>query len=265
MSGFRIVVGVLLTTFLSTAAFAQSARAVGTVKDTNGRPIKGAIVRAVNRDASPSQITSTTDDKGRWAMIGLKTGTWQFTAEAPGFTPVQASAPVRVAATPPMGFALARDPGPIPGALDKNVIQSVNAANALRDRGQYDQALSAYQQIREQNPKLTSVSFVVAGTYRKQAAAEWKKLLTEVDAYAKKYGVKVQTHRRDPQTGQVTPRKAEEEIKEPPLTEEELADLRKRCPKARVPGMSCMVSGGRIEDGKIKHCEYKCIPAVKRR
>ena len=172
ISAFRIVVGVLLTTFLSSAAFAQSARAVGTVKDTNGRPIKGAIVRAVNRDASPSQITSTTDDKGRWAMIGLKTGTWQFTVEAPGFTPVQANAPVRVAATPPMGFALARDPGPIPGALDKNVIQSVNAANALRDRGQFDQALAAYQQIREQNPKLTSVAFVVASVYRKQAASE---------------------------------------------------------------------------------------------
>jgi tetratricopeptide (TPR) repeat protein len=172
ISGIRIVVGVLLTTFLSTAAFAQSARAVGTVKDTSGRPIKGATVRAVNRDASPSQITSTTDDKGRWAMIGLKTGTWQFTAEAPGFTPVQASAPVRVAASPPMGFALARDPVPIPGALDKNVLQSVTAANALRDRGQYDQALAAYQQIHEQNPKLTSVTFVVAGVYRKQAASE---------------------------------------------------------------------------------------------
>ena len=71
-----------------------------------------------------------------------------------------------------MGFALARDPGPIPDALDKNVLQSVTAANALRDRGQYDQALAAYQQIREQNPKLTSVTFVVAGLYRKQAASE---------------------------------------------------------------------------------------------
>ena len=36
----------------------------------------------------------------------------------------------------------------------------------------YDQALAAYQQIREQNPKLTSVTFVVAGLYRKQAASE---------------------------------------------------------------------------------------------
>jgi hypothetical protein len=172
MSGLRLVVGVLLTVFLSSSALAQSARATGTVKDTNGRPIKGASIRAVNRDASPSLITSTSDDKGRWAMIGLRTGTWQFTVEAPGFVPVQASAPVRVAASPPMGFTLAHDPGPIPDALDKNVIQSVSAANTLRDRGQYDQALSAYQQIREQNPKLTSLTFVVAGVYRKQAAAE---------------------------------------------------------------------------------------------
>jgi hypothetical protein len=172
MSGFRLVVGGLLTLVLSSAAFAQSARATGTVKDTSGRPIKGAIVRAINRDASPSEITSTTDDKGRWAMIGLRTGTWKFVAEAPGFTPVEANAPVRVAGTPPMGFALAHDPGPIPGALDKNVLQSVVAANALRDRGQYDQALTAYQQLRDLNPKLTSLSFVVAGVYRKQASSE---------------------------------------------------------------------------------------------
>jgi tetratricopeptide (TPR) repeat protein len=95
-----------------------------------------------------------------------------ITVEAPGFTPVQSPAPVRVAGTAPMAVALARDPGPIPGALDKNVIQLVAAANTLRDRGQYEQALSAYQQLRDQNPKLTSVSFVMASVYRKQAAAE---------------------------------------------------------------------------------------------
>ena len=158
MSAFRIVVGVLLHDLLVLRGLRAVGASHGTVKDTNGRPIKGAIVRAVNRDASPSQITSTTDDKGRWAMIGLKTGTWQFTVEAPGFTPSRQTHRFASPATPPMGFALARDPGPIPGALDKNVIQSVTAANALRDRGQYDQALAAYQQIREQNPKLTSVA-----------------------------------------------------------------------------------------------------------
>ena len=101
----------------ATAASAQSARAIGVVRDTDGKPIKGATIRAVNPDAVPSQIVSTSDDKGRWAMIGLRTGTWTFIVEAPGFTKVEAPAGVRVAASPPMTFALARDPGPIPVAL----------------------------------------------------------------------------------------------------------------------------------------------------
>jgi len=171
MSGFRLAVIVLFAVVTSSTALAQSARATGTVRDTNGRPIKGATIRASNKDARPAEITSTSDDKGRWAMIGLRTGTWTFNVEAPGFLPVEAPAPVRVAGTPPMAFTLARDPGPVPGALDKNVLQLVINANALRDRGQYEQALNAYRQIREQNPKLTSLSLVMAGVYRTQASA----------------------------------------------------------------------------------------------
>jgi len=70
---------------LAVPALAQTARASGTVKDTSGKTMKGATVRATNKDAYPSQITSTTDDKGRWAMIGLRTGTWTFVVESPGY------------------------------------------------------------------------------------------------------------------------------------------------------------------------------------
>ena len=151
---------------------AQTARATGTVKDTAGKAMKGASVRASNKDAYPSQVTSTTDDKGRWAMIGLRTGTWTFVVEAPGYAKQEAQWPVRVAGTAPMHFVLARDLGPIPGALTKNVQQQLAAANALRDKGQLDQAIAAYEQIRDQNPKLTAVNLVVGGAYRRKAALE---------------------------------------------------------------------------------------------
>jgi hypothetical protein len=153
-------------------ALAQTARASGTVKDTAGKAMKGATVRATNKDAYPSQITSTTDDKGRWAMIGLRTGTWTFVVESPGFAKQEAQWPVRVAGTVPMHFVLARDLGPLPGALTKNIQQQLAAANALRDKGQLDQALVAYEQIRDQNPKLTAVNLVVGNVYRKKAALE---------------------------------------------------------------------------------------------
>lgn len=157
---------------LAVPALAQTARATGTVKDTAGKAMKGATVRAMNKDAYPSQITSTTDDKGRWAMIGLRTGTWTFIVEAPGYSKQEAQWPVRVAGTQPMHFVLARDLGPIPGALTRNIQQQLAAANALRDKGQLDQALAAYEQIREQNPRLTTVNLVVGSVYRKKASLE---------------------------------------------------------------------------------------------
>jgi|SRR5687767_12513406 tetratricopeptide (TPR) repeat protein len=158
---------------LGVAALASAqGRAMGTVKDTTGKAIKGATVRASNPDASPSQFASATDDRGRWAMIGLRSGTWHFTVEAPGYFTVETNAPVRVAAAPPMQFALAKDPGPIPDALDRNIQQLIEDAASMRDAGRIDQALAAYQDIRTRNPKLTSVNLVIGDLYRRKATQE---------------------------------------------------------------------------------------------
>jgi len=169
---FRLLTAsVALLLGLAATASAQG-RAMGTVKDTSGKAIKGATIKASNPDASPSQFASASDDKGRWAMIGLRSGTWHFTVEAPGYFTVETNAPVRVAAAPPMQFALAKDPGPIPNALDRNIQQVIQDAAALRDAGRLDQAIAAYQDIRAKNPKLTSVNLVIGDLYRRKAAQE---------------------------------------------------------------------------------------------
>lgn len=167
----HVTASVALLLGLAVAASAQG-RAIGTVKDTAGKPIKGATVKATNPDASPSQFASATDDRGRWAMIGLRSGTWHFTVEAPGYFTVETNAGVRVAAAPPMQFAMAKDPGPIPNALDRNIQQLIQDATAHRDAGRLDQALAAYQDIRTRNPKLTSVNLVIGDLYRRKAVQE---------------------------------------------------------------------------------------------
>jgi len=154
------------------ATASAQARATGIIRDTNGRAIKGATVTATNRDASPSQFTATSDDKGRWAMIGLRSGTWKFVIEAPGFMKMEANAPMRVAGVPPLQATLARDPGPIPNALDASIQKQLLAANVLRDDGRFDQAVAAYQEIRAKNPKFTSVNLALGSTFRAQAAKE---------------------------------------------------------------------------------------------
>src|SRR5258705_7136799 len=100
-------------------ASAQTGRVGGQIKDTQGQPIKGATVTAENPQASPSSFTATTDDKGRYSIIGLKTGTWKITASAPGFKASSGQVPVRSlgAPMPPVDFLLAAgDTGPT-GAL----------------------------------------------------------------------------------------------------------------------------------------------------
>ena len=69
-------------------------------------------------------------------------------------------------------FSLAKDPGPIPNALDRNIQQLIQDAAALRDAGRIDQAITAYQDIRAKNPKLTAVNLVIGDLYRRKAVQE---------------------------------------------------------------------------------------------
>ena len=166
----RIAAAALALLAISIPAQAQTARAIGTVKDVTGKPIKGAVVRALNPDAYPGDLSSATDDKGRFAMIGLRTGTWRFVVDAPGFLRLDVNAGVRVANSAPMQFTLARDPGPVPNALEQKIQARLQEAASLRDAGQLDQALAAYQDIYAKNPRLTSVNLVVADVYQRKAA-----------------------------------------------------------------------------------------------
>jgi hypothetical protein len=90
LSATAVVAALILGTV---PAAAQTGRVGGTVKDGNGQPIKGATVVAENPSSSPSSFTATTDDKGRYSIIGLRSGNWKITASAPGFTPVAATSP----------------------------------------------------------------------------------------------------------------------------------------------------------------------------
>ena len=80
-----VVLLALFVLALAGTAAAQTGRVGGVVKDEAGNPIKGATVTAENPAASPSSFTATTDDKGRFSIIGLKSGQWSFAAQAPGF------------------------------------------------------------------------------------------------------------------------------------------------------------------------------------
>jgi tetratricopeptide (TPR) repeat protein len=169
----RIVIAVVVSAiWLTVPAAAQTARATGTVRDIDGKPIKGATIRAANPELQPRVGIATSDSKGRWAMIGLRIGVYNFVVDAPGFVAIQAEAMVRTAATTPLDFVLTPEPGLTPGALPSNIQAQVAAANMLREQGRIDQAINTYEQIRAKNSSLTTLNLVIAATYRRKAALE---------------------------------------------------------------------------------------------
>ena len=168
----RSIVVVAIGAFcLSAPAYAQTARATGTVHDAAGKPIKGATIRAFNPEFGPRHFISTSDSKGRWGMVGLRVGTYTFVVDAPGFVPMQGEGLVRTSAAP-IDFVLPREPGLTPGVLPSNIQAQITAANTMRDQGRLDQAISVYQDLRTRYASLSSLNLVLGATYRRKAALE---------------------------------------------------------------------------------------------
>ena len=169
-------------------AMAQTGRVGGTVRDGSGQPIKGATVLAENPQSSPSSFTTTTDDKGRFSIIGLRSGTWKITASAPGFAPGGGSIPVRTigAPNPPVDIVLAPGATGPTGALagvDTKALQGELAkAEELLNAQQYDAAIAAYNAILTKTPALTMINLQIGRAYRLKkdydsALATYKKML----------------------------------------------------------------------------------------
>jgi hypothetical protein len=197
----RVVVGVAVSLLLATVAMAQTGRVSGTVKDEAGESIKGAVVVAESTQTAPSTFTVTTDAKGRFSVLGLKSGVWTFTATAPGYAPSQASSRIQTLnVNPPVEFRLARGAsGPAAGLLTgidtADLQDDLKSAEALYSNGQYDKAISAYQAIVVKLPVLTAIDLQIGHIYqlKKQydEAARWYEKAADKDPAWGKPAVKL--------------------------------------------------------------------------
>ena len=168
---YRSALAAFLVVVAAGGAWAQSGRAVGTVRDERGQPIKGATVTADNPDASPSSLTATTDDKGRFGMIGLKSGSWTFIASSPGYTGQSGDLVIRQSqtTTAPIVFTLKKVVAP-PSALGslaaKDIQQELAAADLLYNSSKFDESITAYRTILTEAPALSVINLQIAAAYR---------------------------------------------------------------------------------------------------
>jgi len=202
MRQFRIgasptLVFALTATVLATPAPARAqgtvTRLMGIVRDDAGAPVKGAVVTARNPDTAPALLTATTDEKGRFAILGLRRGVWVFTASAPGYESHEISGPIQPRQqVPTIEFELRKKPEAGPrGALAsvdvEKLQESLRSAESLETAGKLDEALAIYGKALAQVPALTAVNGEIGDIYLKKkepekALAAYEKWLAAVPA-----------------------------------------------------------------------------------
>jgi Tfp pilus assembly protein PilF len=169
----RRVLTALAVMAVASRAAAQTGRVAGLVKDEGGQAIKGATVTAENPSASPNSFTATTDEKGRFGIIGLRTGTWTFSAQAPGFAPDRGSLDIRTIGTPnpPITFTLKKaivpgNPGVLGNMAAKDLQADLANADALYNSQKWDESIAAYRAIMAKAPSLSVINLQIASAYR---------------------------------------------------------------------------------------------------
>lgn len=170
LSRLIALVAVLLASVVVEPVLAQTGRVGGRVQDESGDPIRGATISARNNNIG-ARFTATTDEKGRFSIVGLSVGTWQFMAAAPGFEPQGGEMPVSTMAArnAAMIFTLERIPGEVGilGNVSAEDLQAaLSAADALFNEGQWDKAIAAYRALLDDTPSLTVVNLQIGAALR---------------------------------------------------------------------------------------------------
>ena len=167
-----LLAAVLLISLAGSAA-AQTGRVTGVVRDDHGDSIKGATIIAENPDASPTSFTASSDEKGRFGMIGLRSGLWQMRASAPGYASNGGELTVRAGGTPPVTFTLQKlvvPPSALGTTAPKDLQAALASADALYNSQQWDEAIAAYSAILQKSPSLSVINLQIAAAFRNKKA-----------------------------------------------------------------------------------------------
>jgi hypothetical protein len=162
MGTWRTGVAVLLLLSLPATAGAQVVRVAGTIRDESGRPIRGATIVASNPDHSPSTLTASSDERGRFGIIGFRRGAWTFTIEAPGFERAEIERLIAPGRSNPLDVQLRRGqapppPPPLAGVRASDVQQEIDGAEKAAAEGDLESAIAAYEALGRRVPALTLV------------------------------------------------------------------------------------------------------------
>jgi Flp pilus assembly protein TadD len=192
-----------LTLLVATTAFAAedwrgNNRVSGVVTDkATGQPVKGAKVQLRFQRGGKGGPDTTTDNNGRWAVLGLLFGPWNIDVEAPGYTTRQMSTNISEGQRlPPMKIELEKEEAPQPVAaspteapmelvkiggveVTAEVAAAIEAGNRLITEQKFKEAVAEYEKAYPVLSSNVGLKFALARAY--YGAGELKKAIVLLD------------------------------------------------------------------------------------
>jgi tetratricopeptide (TPR) repeat protein len=160
-------------------------RITGSVSDEKGTPIEGVLIVAQST-RSETKFDGRSDDKGRFAIVGLGTGTWRVTASMDGYQNSSVEMNVRqLSQNSPISFTLKKLSSMAAFAADKEALALFDQGNDLLSQGDYDEALRSFEAFAAKHPEIYQVRLNIGTCYLKKeefdrAESEFKLVLDKV-------------------------------------------------------------------------------------
>ena len=169
--GFMVFLFLIMIVMLCSLALGQEGmgkgRVAGTVVDDKGKAVASVKITARHQTFTKA-FTAVTDEKGKWAILGMAGGLWRVTAEKEGYMPGYVDMNIsQLSKNPPIEIRIT--PIPKGGIItDEKSKQILGKGQQLFDQGKYDEALAEFQSFSEKNPSVYQVYFNLGECYFKK-------------------------------------------------------------------------------------------------
>ncbi len=170
--GLPVVAFLLTLALAAQPALAQrgTGRMQGKIIDPEGNALADVNIVAFNPEVTPSTLDTSSNEGGRWSIIGFARGNWKFTFSKEGYISFEVDVSVSSAnRNPDLDVTLNPIPegagvaGPGAGA---NSPELFTEGNELFDAGDYAGAAAKWSEFLEVNPELYQVQGNLGNAYR---------------------------------------------------------------------------------------------------
>lgn len=171
-------------------------RIEGVVQDESVSPIEKAEVSAKSLRFEHVIFRTTSDQEGKWAILGLGTGLWRVSVSASGYYPAYQDVDVKqLVRNPEINFVLKKlEVSDLPVISDDTSMDIFEQGNQFFAEKKFDEALSAFHQFLKTNPKAYQAHINIGNAYKEkgelnQAREHYQKFLESSQGKEEESGI----------------------------------------------------------------------------